>query len=101
MLGAAFQADAIQKIPGQIRRLPTTNPLKLQSDLDVFRRGECAQEVEPLKNEANLLPSDRRQPGFRTMRDIGAADANCALTRPQQKSHDSEERRFSGARWTH
>ncbi|MGC0393827.1 hypothetical protein ABIF91_006213 [Bradyrhizobium sp. USDA 241] len=77
--------------------LPGRHPGIDRRDLDVLGRGEIAEQMIALEDEAEMLAPQRRQFVCVEFGGVLAGDTICAGGRAVEAAEDVEQRRFSGS----
>ena len=98
---AVLQSDALQGFDRALSALPHGNACIEQRQLHIFQRRLPRQQIEILKNKAELFIPDRGKILVRAFHDIHAVKEEVALGLLVQTADDIHQRRFSGAGGSH
>ena len=70
-----------------------------QRQLDVFKNGQIADQIEALENEPDLAIADAGAIRERKVRHLGALERIAAARRRVEQAENGEQRRFAAAGW--
>src|SRR5579883_3447759 len=99
MVEPAAQLDQIQKLARPLIDFLSRPAAKVEWQRNVFKAGECGQQIEELENETDLIAAHARQLIVTQRGKAVALDCNVALARAIQATDQIQHRRFSGAGW--
>ena len=99
MLGAMGHADTFERGLHPLFTLGRAHAAIRQRQLDVVEHGEIADQVEILKDEADLPVPRARALAHRQVRHRLTVEPVLATGRCVEQSEDREERRFPAAGW--
>src|SRR4030095_8083951 len=96
---AVLELNERQQLTGAIVDLSTRPAPKVEREANVLQTGQRRQQIEELKDEADLVPSDLGQLIVRQLDEGSAIDRDGPRRRAIQTAHQGEQRRLSRARW--
>ena len=100
MRQAVLELNERQQLTGTIVDLSTRPAPKVEWETNVLHTGQRRQQVEELKDEANLVPSNLGQLIIRQLNEASAIDRDGPRRRAIQTAHQVEQRGLSRARWS-
>ena len=71
-------SNPIQDLACTSSRLPASNALEIEHQLDIFLYGQCGEEIESLKDETNVVETNSRQIFFSEACYFGVPDPHAA-----------------------